>query len=495
MDKNHYKIDSTSSFKFDENYDSDIFLKIRIKMCHDNLNKNSSDILFEAMEDAESSLKNTPILGNMIKKEDGDEDFNSHDIDVNVEKTDEGYEVNYIYVEKIIGIIPETNNYEVIEEDGKNYVYVDGYIYKGYSNGADDIFVRDGEKKVSMEIIVDESEIRDDGVIEIQKYRYTGLTILGDHIETGMYDTNAVVVKYENTNKVYEKMLQELNKELLEKKGDLKHMSKKEQTKKMFELSFDDIRALLFEALNPLDNEGYREWNYWIMETFENYCVVQDEKNSNDYYKVFYEKNEDGESITVGEMEKIYVQYLTESEKSALEEMRSNYAKLVEEAKAKVDTEGLESDTNEEDISKQKEFEKEKAKLISDMEELRDEFSKVSEKLEKFESKEKAEAIDSLISEFVELNVFSEKELEDYREKFSSLEELEKQLTYALGVKNRESQKKFSSEDANTEEDNATKVVKHNFEENDDDKEATQEDFPFSEDLKKTFEKVKNNNK
>ena len=37
-----------------------------------------------------------------------------------------------------------------------------------------------------MEIVVDAYEVREDGIIDIKAYRYTGITILGDNILPGM---------------------------------------------------------------------------------------------------------------------------------------------------------------------------------------------------------------------------------------------------------------------------------------------------------------------
>lgn len=110
--------------------------------------------------------------------------------------------------------------------------------------------------------------------------------------------------------------------------------SKSELFQKLFEISFDEIRY----ALNALCSI-YRtsdEWCY-VSQVYEDYFIMEDWDNSK-YYKQSYEKDGDNISLS-GERIEMFNIMVTESEKIALEEMRSNYASLVQ---FKADTENAE---------------------------------------------------------------------------------------------------------------------------------------------------------
>lgn len=98
---------------------------------------------------------------------------------------------------------------------------------------------------------------------------------------------------------------------------------------KFFELSHDDIRSALYVLLKSFETED-NEW-YWISEVFDDYFIYQgyDPKN---IYKQGYQKDGDNVSFS-GERIHMNIEYLTDSELVALNEMRSNYAKYAEAEK------------------------------------------------------------------------------------------------------------------------------------------------------------------
>ena len=104
-------------------------------------------------------------------------------------KIGDGDDYRIIYLETPIGLVPETNNYAYEEHDGRNYVFCDAYVWRDYSNYAEDIIERDKEIKLSMEIIVDGYEYdAKEKVLNIIDYRYQGITLLGKDHGTGMID-------------------------------------------------------------------------------------------------------------------------------------------------------------------------------------------------------------------------------------------------------------------------------------------------------------------
>ena len=146
-----------TTYEIDNSFDSDRFIKMRLRICHDGINPNSSFFEVENMEKAKDSIVNIPILANVIFDENNVPQFGSHDMDIEESKIAEG-EYKLIYKETPIGLIPSDCNYTIEEFNDKNYVFADGYIWKSYSNYAEDIIERDKDIKLSMEILVDSFE-------------------------------------------------------------------------------------------------------------------------------------------------------------------------------------------------------------------------------------------------------------------------------------------------------------------------------------------------
>lgn len=174
-------------------FDDDRFMKVRIKVMHNGLNLNNSRFSDTSIEKAAKTLSNIPLLA-YIKQTDGveDADFAGHEFEIRITED----EMKYVYLGRPIGMIPETNNYSYEEdEDGIKFVYVDGYIWKDYANEALDIIARDNGKKVSMEIRVDDYDMTD-SAIDINDYKYTGITLLGEDIPEAMTGARADISEF-----------------------------------------------------------------------------------------------------------------------------------------------------------------------------------------------------------------------------------------------------------------------------------------------------------
>jgi hypothetical protein len=195
------------------NFDNSM-IPVDIKVMHDGLNLNNSTFFEEAIADASQSLKNKPILG-YVQKVDGanSKDFKGHEVEISF---DEG-KTKLTYLERPLGVIPETNQYSIMEEDGKKFVFCRGYLWKEYLNDAYEVLQESPNKSVSMEIAVDDYDINEDGSMNIKKYRYLGVTVLGDNTAPAMSGAKLTVVG-ELPNKFstdfYEK-IEELNSKIL----------------------------------------------------------------------------------------------------------------------------------------------------------------------------------------------------------------------------------------------------------------------------------------
>ena len=190
MQKKFMRLPIVFSEVKNSNFDSSI-IPVDIKVMHDGLNSNNSTFFEKAINDASNSLKNKPILG-YVQKVDGSnsKDFKGHEIEISF---DEG-KTKLVYLERPLGVIPETNQYSIMEEDGKKFVFCRGYLWKEYMNDAYEVLQDSPTKSVSMEIAVDDYDVNEDGSINIKKYRYLGVTILGDNTRPAMDGAKLSVV-------------------------------------------------------------------------------------------------------------------------------------------------------------------------------------------------------------------------------------------------------------------------------------------------------------
>lgn len=166
---------------------------VKLTLLHDDLNRNSSSISMDAIKMAEPSLKNKPILAYIRKDENGEYDFAGHEIEITL--SEDG--VKTTYLERPVGIIPESTKVEYISKDGKIYATCNGYIYKDYSNETLELIEKTNGKCVSVELSVEDGHIDMDSIFHITKFDYLGVTILSDDVTPGM-DENCRIELFGN---------------------------------------------------------------------------------------------------------------------------------------------------------------------------------------------------------------------------------------------------------------------------------------------------------
>lgn len=202
--------------------DDSNLMKVKITVMHDGINYNGSKFTLQDMKRAEESVKNIPILGYVLRDTDGNlDDFDGHNMETRVKDSDKGFEIETYYLEKPIGVVPESCNPRYEEIDGLNHLIVDGYIWKSYSNGSYKLIENSSFKGVSMEIEVLDGHWNElENVYDITDYRYTGITVLGDMVEPAMGDT-CKIQKY-SACVDYKEALADIYKEIysLERKED-----------------------------------------------------------------------------------------------------------------------------------------------------------------------------------------------------------------------------------------------------------------------------------
>ena len=108
-----------------------------------------------------------------------------------------------------------------------------------------------------------------------------------------------------------------------------KNHSTEDKFTRVFELSHDDIRSSLYGSIdNHMANAGHGEGWYWIASVFESSFIAE---GNGKMFKVSYSKEND--VVSLGAIEEIFAMYLNASEKSAIEESRTNFSALSDEVK------------------------------------------------------------------------------------------------------------------------------------------------------------------
>ena len=201
-------VKTPSIFKVDETFQDERFMRVRLTVMHSGENLNQSSFSTEVIRDAKDTFANIPILANMIKytDEDGEThyDYGGHDAHIEEDAFNEG-SYRFIYDEIPVGVIPETNNFEIVHDDetDKDYVLVDGYLYREYGNYCCDILEERGNKTdVSAEIYTDEISFdAKNQVVIVNKMRMSGVTLLGAEVNPAMKGANAQVFSLSEEDK------------------------------------------------------------------------------------------------------------------------------------------------------------------------------------------------------------------------------------------------------------------------------------------------------
>lgn len=171
--------------KEDESSSSLLFADI--KAFHTGKNENNSNVIKEAMQKSLPTFANKPILAAFTKDKDGNDDFMSHEMEID----DDG---NVVYIEQQVGNF--TADEPWIEQDpnnpDKDWVFAKAAIPREYTHAAD-IIERKGGTRVSVELIVNKfSYDENEDVLLLEDIEVSGLTLLGIYEEGADPETDYV---------------------------------------------------------------------------------------------------------------------------------------------------------------------------------------------------------------------------------------------------------------------------------------------------------------
>ena len=245
-------------------------MKVKLKACHTGINRNQSFISDETMTRALPSFSNKPILAEIVKDSDGELDFGTHAMEI-VE--DEDGKTSIHYIEKPVGIVPESCNAH-LEYDNKlkhNYVIADGFIFVYYGNEASDIIERRGGTDVSVEIEINEmSWDAKENYLKIEDFTFSAITLLGASVAPGMEGAKLEMSDFSQYQSIdYSKEINEMKSRLVvlesrfdnknSKEGGNQTLSKLDELlaqygKTVDDIDFEELEAKFAEVFGTDDN-------------------------------------------------------------------------------------------------------------------------------------------------------------------------------------------------------------------------------------------------
>ena len=386
MEKNRFIM----PYSVDKTFDSDQFLKLRLRVCHDGESPNKTYFTRETMAEANKSLEYIPLLAHVYTDENGKPVIGSHDMHIEENKLKEG-ESRLIYDETPIGVVPSLahNNCVIEEYDGKNYTFVDCYLWRDYANYAEQLVENAENTKLSMEIDFPEDALSYDAANErynIASYRYRGITLLNESLGTGMknalattanfsanedikskmivlmeelqkclreYDTNDSDEKGGNVNmeneeimetvveetvvETMEEVVEETVEEVVDEESTEEEVVEEETSTEefseneieplvcSFRISHDDTRYGLQSLLNTMCDESHF---YSVLAVYDKYFYYCD-YFSGDAFKQAYKVRKDVVSFS-GDPEPVFTEFVTQAERDELEKLRKDYVELKE---------------------------------------------------------------------------------------------------------------------------------------------------------------------
>ena len=213
-------VTTNGNFAEEQNDDMPGMLKLKLKNCHIDTNRNGSHISKDNMEKAMPTLKYRPILAYIHELPDGTKDFYAHNIQI---EEDEDGDTQVVYLEKQVGCFTAENPWlEYDEKMDKTYVMAYAVIPEEYTEAADIIRRKNGTK-VSTELVINElSYNAKEKYLDLTDFYFGATTLLGKddegrEIGEGMLGARADITDFCHKEPVFDyqerlvEMLDKLN--------------------------------------------------------------------------------------------------------------------------------------------------------------------------------------------------------------------------------------------------------------------------------------------
>lgn len=278
---------------------NDTLSKARCRIFYKYANRNGTFITDEFAEELASTLPYTPVKGIY--------EYDSKDYTDHGQSRAQG---------RIYGIVPEENNFaweKHLDADGieREYACTDVYLFTAIYPEAGDIV----GKSQSMELYEPTLEYHM-AIIKGQRYfvfdhgSFLGLQVLGNEVEPCFEGASFYT-------------LQSSIEEAIQKIREYSNLGgKSEMPNIKFKLSDNQKYEYIWTLLNPEYNEeGNWTCSYAICDIFDDYALAFN-LETNGYERVYYEKDDETDSVTLKDKVQVFVIDVTEKERDTLDTLR-----------------------------------------------------------------------------------------------------------------------------------------------------------------------------
>lgn len=240
------KIEFSTNYMNILHSDDDVMI-VKMRLMHTGENRNQCDISRESVLSSIHTFYNKPIIYDLNNK--NLPKFSTDVDDHNKSRVDSTM--------NIAGSIIESGGFELVREDGKEYLQMIGIIHKIYQPVLTKIIKdRNGELKVSIEIKPIKAHKRADGVFVIDEFKLIGVCLLGKSIIEGIEGSNLKVLKYSAED--YNNKFLKFSKEFAMLKMGTKPTIKIDKSKEAMTTSaWGDVDKTLLRK-NILEAKNYR---------------------------------------------------------------------------------------------------------------------------------------------------------------------------------------------------------------------------------------------
>lgn len=263
-------------------------------------NRNETAFTLEGMEQSKDTCYNKPILGSFDVIMD---DFREHN---GQERYDKDFETQYWDCngekdEKILGVIRESDSVQIVQEQGVNWLKISCVLWTYYTYRQVKKLLKSSTKKVSVEILVDKYHYDEDGIMIIDQFTLTGITILGDKIREGIPGAHLNVLDLLKDTK-YSQQIKCLSFAYNQKdqaKQDIKLDNKMsvlynnvdlEGKKVTYREKMELLTQSLTEVYADVDNDC--DCGFWICDFSDEFVIIRD-YCENKFYKIPYVISDD----------------------------------------------------------------------------------------------------------------------------------------------------------------------------------------------------------
>lgn len=206
MSKEKYLSLPIEDFSMKEVENDDRLCKVSLKLMHDGINANGSEIKLKDLKRdfkkyVSNSIAGIPIVAGFKRNKKGEDDFSAHDDD-----------------EQILGsVFADSCNAKFVYDENykRTFIEVEGYIYRYYSNGAVDILenAKDNKRACSVELeVLDGSMDKDRGIYQIKEWKLLAVTLLSSDVKEGMKGSQCELTFTDKSIDILKQLNDDINK-------------------------------------------------------------------------------------------------------------------------------------------------------------------------------------------------------------------------------------------------------------------------------------------